>query len=54
MPMRAEGGSARTLAIAALLAGATCIGTSALFVKVSEAGPISTAFWRTFLALPFL
>lgn len=45
---------ARTLAIAALLAGATCIGTSALFVKVSEAGPISTAFWRVFLALPFL
>ncbi len=45
---------ARTLAIVALLAGATCIGTSALFVKVSETGPISTAFWRVFLALPFL
>ena len=45
---------ARTIAIIALLAGATCIGTSALFVKVSEAGPISTAFWRVFLALPFL
>jgi drug/metabolite transporter (DMT)-like permease len=45
---------ARTLAIIALLAGATCIGTSALFVKVSEAGPVSTAFWRVFLALPFL
>jgi len=44
----------RKLAIAALLAGATCIGTSALFVKVSEAGPVSTAFWRVFLALPFL
>lgn len=44
----------RTLAIIALLAGATCIGTSALFVKVSEAGPVSTAFWRVFLALPFL
>jgi len=45
---------ARTLAIIALLAGATCIGTSALFVKVSETGPISTAFWRVFLALPLL
>lgn len=45
---------ARTFAIIALLAGATCIGTSALFVKVSEAGPVSTAFWRVFLALPFL
>ncbi|MBI3935675.1 MAG: DMT family transporter [Betaproteobacteria bacterium] len=40
--------------MAALFAGATCIGTSALFVKVSEAGPIATAFWRIFLALPFL
>ena len=30
------------------------IATSALFVKVSEAGPVSTAFWRVFLALPFL
>ena len=46
--------NARTLAIIALLAGATCIGTSALFVKVSETGPVSTAFWRVFLALPFL
>ena len=44
----------RSLAITALLAGATCIGTSALWVKVSEAGPVSTAFWRVFLALPFL
>jgi drug/metabolite transporter (DMT)-like permease len=52
--MRSDDARARTLAIAALLAGATCIGTSALFVKVSEAGPVSTAFWRVFLALPFL
>lgn len=40
------------LALAALLGGAATIGTSALFVKVSEAGPISTAFWRVCLALP--
>lgn len=45
---------ARTLALLALFAGATCIGTSALWVKVSEAGPVSTAFWRVFLAMPFL
>ena len=38
----------------ALLLGATAIGTSALFVKVSETGPVATAFWRVFLALPFL
>ncbi len=44
----------RSLAIAALLAGATAIATSALWVKVSEAGPVSTAFWRVALALPFL
>ena len=52
--MTASASRARTLAIIALLAGATCIGTSALFVKVSETGPVSTAFWRVFLALPFL
>ncbi|MGH8618320.1 MAG: DMT family transporter [Burkholderiales bacterium] len=44
----------RTAAIAALLAGATAIATSALWVKVSEAGPVSTAFWRVAIALPFL
>jgi len=42
------------LAVTALLVGAACIGTSALWVKVSEAGPVSTAFWRVFLALPLL
>ncbi len=41
-------------AVAALLAGAAAIGASALFVKVSEAGPVATAFWRVALALPFL
>lgn len=41
-------------AVAALLAGAVAIATSALFVKVSEAGPVATAFWRVALALPFL
>ncbi|MEO7727565.1 MAG: DMT family transporter, partial [Burkholderiales bacterium] len=42
------------LAIGALLLGATAIATSALFVKVSETGPVATAFWRVFLALPLL
>jgi len=42
------------LAVTALLIGAACIGTSALWVKVSEAGPVSTAFWRVMLALPLL
>ncbi|MCE9640698.1 MAG: DMT family transporter [Betaproteobacteria bacterium] len=38
----------------ALLLGAAAIGTSGLFVKVSETGPIATAFWRVLLALPCL
>jgi drug/metabolite transporter (DMT)-like permease len=41
-------------ALAALLTGAAAIATSALFVKVSETGPVSTAFWRVLLALPVL
>ena len=30
----------------------TAIATAPLFVKVSETGPVATAFWRVFLALP--
>lgn len=40
--------------MAALLAGAVAIATSALFVRVSETGPVATGFWRIALALPFL
>ena len=40
--------------MAALLVGAVAIGASPLFVKVSEAGPVATAFWRVTLALPVL
>ena len=46
--------SRRAIAVAALLAGAAAIGASALFVKVSETGPVATAFWRVALALPVL
>jgi drug/metabolite transporter (DMT)-like permease len=41
-------------ALPALLLGATCIALSPIFVRLSEAGPIATAFWRTALALPAL
>ena len=41
-------------ALPALLLGATCIALSPIFVRVSEAGPTATAFWRTALALPAL
>ena len=44
----------RVIATLALLAGALAIAVSPLFVKVSEAGPVATAFWRIALALPFL
>jgi drug/metabolite transporter (DMT)-like permease len=50
----ADSRRANLIAIGALLLGATAIGTSALFVKVSETGPVATAFWRVFLALPLL
>lgn len=46
--------SSRALALAALFAGAAAIATAPLFVKVSEAGPVATAFWRAALALPVL
>src|SRR6266850_1535131 len=39
-------------ALPALLVGATCIALSPIFVRLSEAGPTATAFWRTALALP--
>jgi drug/metabolite transporter (DMT)-like permease len=44
----------RALATVALLAGAVAIAASPLFVKVSETGPVATAFWRVALALPVL
>jgi drug/metabolite transporter (DMT)-like permease len=41
-------------ALGALLLGATCIALSPIFVRVSEAGPTATAFWRVALAVPAL
>ena len=41
-------------ALPALLLGATCIALSPIFVRVSEAGPTATAFWRVALAVPAL
>jgi drug/metabolite transporter (DMT)-like permease len=41
-------------ALVLLLAGATCIALSPIFVRVSEAGPTATAFWRVALAVPVL
>jgi drug/metabolite transporter (DMT)-like permease len=41
-------------ALVALLVGATCIALSPIFVRLSEAGPTATAFWRVALAVPVL
>lgn len=38
----------------ALLAGATAIGLAPILVRLSEVGPVATAFQRLFLALPVL
>jgi drug/metabolite transporter (DMT)-like permease len=41
-------------ALIALFAGALAIGSSGIFVRLSETGPTATAFWRGALALPLL
>jgi drug/metabolite transporter (DMT)-like permease len=41
-------------ALPALLTGAAAIGFAPIFVRLSQAGPSATAFWRMALALPVL
>ena len=41
-------------AVLALLLGAAFIALSPIFVRLSEAGPTATAFWRVALAVPVL
>ena len=40
--------------VIALFIGAALLGSSAIFVRISETSPSLTAFYRAFLALPFL
>src|SRR6185369_6751125 len=42
------------IACAALVLGAVAMGASVLFVRWADVGPYASAFWRVFLALPFL
>lgn len=42
------------IALGALLLGAACIALSPIFVRVSETGPLPSAFWRVALAAPLL
>jgi drug/metabolite transporter (DMT)-like permease len=44
----------KSLALAALVLGAVLIAFAPIFVRVSETGPVATAFWRVTLALPAL
>jgi drug/metabolite transporter (DMT)-like permease len=48
-PERAE-----LIGLTALLAGGLAIGCSGVLVRLSETGPIATAFWRGLFALPLL
>ncbi len=42
------------LLLAALLAGNVALALGPWFVREADTGPVSAAFWRLFLALPFL
>ncbi len=44
----------RFVAFTALVLGAVAMGASVLFVRWADVGPYASAFWRVFLALPFL
>jgi drug/metabolite transporter (DMT)-like permease len=50
----AEAASTGRGALAALILGAVLIGASPIFVRLSELGPMATAFYRPFLAVPVL
>lgn len=43
-----------SLAFAALVVGSFAMGASPIFVRLADVGPYASAFWRCFLALPFL
>lgn len=49
---RHDEGRARRWALAALLTGALAIAFAPIFVRLSEAGPTATAFWRVALSSP--
>jgi drug/metabolite transporter (DMT)-like permease len=46
--------SMRQLPFLALLAGGCAIAFAPIFVRLSDAGPVASAFWRTALAAPLL
>ena len=52
--LRERPGNSLTGSFLALLTGAVAIGFAPVFVRLSEVGPVATAFWRLALALPVL
>ena len=46
--------TAKSWSLAALFAGAIGIAFAPILVRLSEVGPVATAFWRMMLALPLL
>jgi drug/metabolite transporter (DMT)-like permease len=48
----ADGGGRAPLALLAFTAGALAISSSGILVRLSETGPLASAFWRGALALP--
>ncbi len=52
--MSARTNTSEAPALAALFAGALAIGSSGIFVRLSQTGPTATAFWRGAFALPLL
>src|SRR5258705_9589484 len=42
------------IAFACLLAGGCCIAFAPIFVRLSDTGPVASAFWRVALAAPML
>ena len=53
-PMTDRAPASEFPALCALFVGALAIGSSGIFVRLSETGPTATAFWRGAFALPFL
>jgi drug/metabolite transporter (DMT)-like permease len=54
MVMQDRRSASEVTALLALFAGALAIGSSGIFVRLSETGPTATAFWRGAFALPLL
>jgi drug/metabolite transporter (DMT)-like permease len=54
MAMQDRRSASEVTALLALFAGALAIGSSGIFVRLSETGPTATAFWRGAFALPLL